>query len=197
MGGGGSFIPWQDHWRWFSDDNAEPVVGDALAAEDTEPTLANNDDNIRLRVRIDEKGGKSGNNQPLTLEYNRGAGWVALGSANEWDYADGQATEGNNVTTLLLTGTNDNGEYHESGTNQDTYTSNSEMEVDVCVVPTGTVQGSTRYEFRVLLDAVVVPLVLFRSHPAVTTAVAAADELVAQCRSIARRIASRLFGRVN
>lgn len=196
--GGKVFTPNQDNWKWFSDDNAEPVGGDALAAENTEPTLANNSDKIRLRLRIDEIGGANGTNLPLTLEHSiNGVDWFSVDAANDFDYADGLGTEGNNVSSFLLTGTNDAGEYHESGTNQDTYSSNTETELDVCIVPTGNVSPTTSYEFRTSLNAVLVPLAGGASYPAVTTAAAAADETIAQARSISRFVFSGVFGRVN
>ena len=196
--GGKTFTPNQDNWQWFSDDNAEPVGGDALAAENTEPTLANNSDKIRLRLRIDETGGAGGNNQELTLEHSiNGVDWFSVDAANDFDYADGLAIEGNNVTTFLLTGTTTAGEYHESGTNQDSYPASSLVELDVCIVPTANVSPTTSYEFRTSLDAVLVPLAGGATYPAVTTAAAAADEEIALARSIWRFVFSGLFRRVN
>lgn len=187
----------QSNWKWFSDDNAEPVGGDALAAENTEPTLPDNTSNIRLRVRIDETAGGGLNNVALTLEYNRSLGWTSFGPSNDFDYADGAATEGNSVTTFLLTGTNDAGEYHESATNLFTWAANTEVEHDVCIVPTGSVSASTSYAFRCLIDGTVVPLASGKSNPAVTTAAAVTDEEIAQARSVSRFVQSRVFGRVN
>ena len=178
------FVPVQRNWKWFEDDNSEPTV--QLAAENTTPTLPDNTSNIRLRIDLSETAGGTANNQTITLEYSTNdADFIAFGAANHWDYADGQATEGNNVTSFKLTGTDTFGIYEEGGGASFTYAVGNELaEWDVCIVPTGNVSGETTYYFRALLQGVEVPLDGGESHPEVLTAEAAAppDEPTAKRR---------------
>jgi hypothetical protein len=194
---GAVYTPLQDHWHFYEDNNAEPVGGDAIGSEDTKGTLPDNTSNVRIRIQIDETGGKKGT-KTYALEYRESGGsWTALGSGNHWDWADGQGTHGNNITTFVLTGSDELGEWFEQAGGIDTIEASVQHEDDFCVVPTGTVTASQDYEFRITHTGTPIPLQSGASYPIVTTAAAAGDDTIAQARSVARFVFSRVFGRVN
>jgi hypothetical protein len=168
---GGTFTPLQRNWKWFDDDAAEPTT--QLADENVKPTLADNNSNIRLRLDITETGNKAKNNILLNLEYSTNdVDFTAFGAANHWDYADGQATEGNTVTSYKLTGPDTAGEYSESAGGSGTYDfiESTSCEFDICIIPTGNVSGDTTYYFRADISGTAVPLDSGETHPQVLTA---------------------------
>jgi len=187
----------QSNWKWFSDSNAEPVGGDALAAENVEPTLPDNTSKIRLRIRIDETAGGSSNTTSSMEHSTDGSTWYSLGPSNDFDYADGLGTQGADTTTYLLTGTNAHGEYQESASNNAPFGPSNATETDFCIVPTGTVSASTSYQFRYSIAGTLVPLASGKSYAVLTTAAAAANEEIEQARSQFRFVFSRVHGRVN
>ena len=65
-----TFTPRQQHWQWFADVAAEPTEPtDQLAAEITKPTGVSLTAKVRLRVCINETGGKVSNNEAMTVYY--------------------------------------------------------------------------------------------------------------------------------
>ena len=156
--GKATFKPIQQNWQFWEDDAAEPTA--SYAAENTTFTMANsNTDILRLRVTINETGGAAANNAQLSVLYSLdNSVFVDLGAANHWEYADGQATEGNAVTGLKLADSDSNGEYHESDSNNANYGIASAVEVDVAFTATGNVTGSTLYYFRANINGTEVPL---------------------------------------
>ena len=144
------FTPNQGNWRFMDDDAAEPTV--ALANENVKPTLANNDDIFRLRVRIYDSGDSNQNNGYWKIQHSTDEStWFDLDSANHFVYANGQATEDNIVTTNKLSDTSGKGPYRES-VGQTTFDISAlgDYEFDFAIVPTGNVSGATTYYFRVL-----------------------------------------------
>ena len=101
------------------------------------------------------------------------------------------------IASYVLTGSDEFGEWYEQAAGTDTINANVQHELDVCVVPTGTVTASQDYEFRVSLTGTPVPLQSGASYPIVTTAAAAANEEIEQARSVSRFVFSRVHGRVN
>ena len=136
-------MPWgvsQENWRWYQDNAPEPTS--ALAAENVRPTLANNTDKIRLRVTVRSILG-GGTLSNLYLEWSQDqVNWFAFGASQHWNYANGQATEGNATTTYKLSDSNDHGKYHESATISETWAMDGIWkEMDWCIVPTAYVEG--------------------------------------------------------
>jgi hypothetical protein len=167
---GAVFTPEQDHWRFYDDSVAEPGDAQALESEDTKPTLPDNTSNVRMRVQIDETGGKKGT-QVTAIEYKESGGsWTALGSANHWDWADGAGVHADNITTFNLTGSDEYGEFYEQSAGSDTIGASIQHEMDICMVPTGTVTTGQDYEFRVLLGGTPAPLASGATYPILTTA---------------------------
>lgn len=155
---GKSFTPIQRNWMWWDDDAAEPTS--YLATENNEPTLADNVSIIRLRLAIEETGDVTSANT-LTVEYDTNSGFTgptALGASNHFDYANGQATEGNTTTTYKLTGPTTHDLYYESGVISCNIAKSTYIELDVAIVPTSNVSASTRYYFRALLGGTAVPI---------------------------------------
>lgn len=157
-----SYIPKQAHWKWFADDGAEPTA--QLAAEDAQPTLANNTDKLRLRFCIQETGGKADNSVTISLQYSTSSAMAspsAFGAATHWNYAAGQGTEGSAVTTFKLaavpTPTTKN-EYCESGTNAVAIGASTINELDICIVPTANVSAGTVYYFGIIGDGTAIAL---------------------------------------
>ena len=173
--GGGSFIPKQQNWHWMKDDAAQPV--DQWANENTTFTMSSNDDILRMRVTIAETGDKGANNVSLKFEYSPGdeASWATPGAANGWDYANGQATEGNTLTTNHCTDTTGKGEYVESSGGALTFdfAASTSYEFDFAVTPGSGVVGNTLYYFRILVNDAEVVLNDGETHPNCTTAAAA------------------------
>ena len=146
-----AFIPTQGNWRWMDDDAAEPTV--ALADENVSPTLGNNNDIFRLRVRIFEVGGDSGQkNGYWKIQHSTNeSDWTDLDVANHFNYANGQAIENGIVTTNKLSDTSGKGPCRESvGVTTFDMGAASDYEFDFAIVPTGNVSGSTLYYFRIL-----------------------------------------------
>ena len=126
---GGSYVPEQRNWRFYENNAAEPSV--ALAALNTKPTLADHTSIIRLRVVLNETGGKKGTNTYKIYVSTTGAfsgEEVELSTSAAFNYANGLATEGDTVTSYLATHDHANadalGEYHESGTGIETHEAN-------------------------------------------------------------------------
>jgi hypothetical protein len=154
------FTPKAGNWRWFSDTNAEPVVGDALAAEDVKPTLANNTDIIRLRLEIVEEGGLAGGNYNFEIKYGTGpAGpFTSMGAGNHWNWANGVGTAGAaNTTYLVADSGTDNGIKYESTSQTDILGASAVYEGDWAIVPTATVNTNTTYYFQITIFLNTVP----------------------------------------
>ena len=170
--GGAVYTPKQQNWHWYSDALAEPTAAQSLANEDVKPTLPDNTSIIRLRVCINETGGKADNNVVISLEYSTNdVDFTAFGSANHWNYANGLGTEGSTVTTQLLSDATTKNEYCESGTNAVAIGASTANELDIAVQPTATVSTNTTYYFRIVGDGTAIPLNTSKTHPQVLTTV--------------------------
>ena len=169
--GGGSFVPLQQNWHWVKDDAAQPTA--EWAAENTTFTMANNSLILRMRITIAETGGKGENNVSLKFEYSTNdADFNTPGPAAAWNYADGQATEGNNLTTNWCTDTAGKGEYVETSGGAGTwdFAASTSYEFDFAITPGSGVAGSTKYYFRILVNDAEVALNGGETHPNCTTA---------------------------
>src|SRR5262249_30179302 len=151
------------------DDAAEPTT--ALAAENTGPALA--DSNIiRLRITVTDLDGQS--SATWALRYSTDdLNWTAFGAANHWNYANGQATNGNATTTFKTSDGNVHGNYHEDGSGSEAITAGTFKEVDFAIQQTANAAAGTLYYFQVLIAGVGVALDTGKSDPRVTTAAAA------------------------
>ena len=181
------FTPEFEHWRFFSNTNAEPVdPDDALEAEDTAPTVALGDV-LRLRGQIHETGNSnSPANATWSIEYEYESGWYATsGGSAHWLPYDGLGSEGSLVAGLLLTNSDTKGEYTETNSNQDTVGKNDWHEFDYCIasVP-GQAVAEYTYNFRIKLDGVVVPVGGGFSAPSVDTAAGGVDVSMAVCTAV-------------
>lgn len=167
--------PVQRDWRFYSD--ATPDSGlSALAAEDTAPELTNryiNNGFFRLRVRLAETGGTAGTNLACTLQYSRDeVTWQSLpaqdtSTGEHFLYADGMATAGGTVDTLLLTSSATAGKYFENSTTTQSIAANATgLEIDFCVKCHWPATGT--WYFRVLYNSAAVPLDSGFTHPQVT-----------------------------
>jgi len=172
--GGAVFTPKQQNWQWWDDDAAEPTS--SKAAENTTVTLSSWQEVCRLRVCINETGGKGANNIAIDLEYSTDdSSFTAFGSGNHWDYYDGKATEGDLVTGNKLSDASTAGEYSESagGSGAFDIVASTQTEFDICIRNTSSATGSQIYYFRVKIDGTEVPLNSGETHPNLTTAAAA------------------------
>jgi hypothetical protein len=167
---GKTFTPRQQNWKWYQDDAAEPTT--QLANENVKPTLAN-DNIIRLRVTTAELGDANGISTTWTLEYSTNdTDFTAFGPSNDWDYANGQATEGNSVAGLKTSDALSNGLYIESATVNYQLGKSDIVEHDFAIQQTANASGNTTYYFRVLIGGTAVPLNSGETHPQVLTAAA-------------------------
>ncbi len=169
--GGAVYTPKQQNWKWFQNDSAESPT--QLANENIKPTLPDNTSIIRLRVCIAETGGKADTNVAIAVQYDTDAGFPSpqsFGAAPQhWNYANGLGTEGNVVANLLLTDTAVKNEFCESGANVVAIGASTTNELDIAVVPTASVSGSTTYYFRVVGDGTAIPLNTGETYPQVLT----------------------------
>lgn len=172
--GGAVFTPKQQNWQWWNNNAAEPTS--SKAAENTTVTLSTWQEVCRLRVCINDTGGKAANNIAIDLEYSTNdSSFTAFGAANHWDYYDGLATEGNTVTGYKLTDPPDTaGEYSESagGSVAWDFPASAVAEFDICIQHTSTATASQIYYFRVKIDGTEVPLNTGEAHPNLTTTTA-------------------------
>ena len=177
--GGGSFVPKQQNWHWVKDDAAQPTA--EWAAEITTFTMSSNSLILRMRVTIIETGGKGENNISLKFEYSTDDNnWNTPGASAAWNYADGQATEGNTLTTNWCTDTAGKGEYVETSGGAGTMdiVASTSYEFDFAVTPGSSVAGSTLYYFRILINDAEVVLNSGETHPNCTTAEVVAGAFV-------------------
>lgn len=167
--GGGSFIPRQQNWKWFQNDAAEPTT--SLAAENTSPVLA--DSNIiRLRVTIAETGGKGASGQSTDILYSSDlVSWFSMSASNDWNYANGQATGGNTVTTNKLSDTSNKQKYHESSTVTETWSASTAYEEDWAIQPTIHAKAGTIYYFFIAIAGVEASPNTGKVRPSLTTAI--------------------------
>jgi hypothetical protein len=168
--GGAVFTPKQQNWRVYAD-GAGPTA--ALANENVKPTLADSGI-IRIRISINETGGKASNNATTILEYSLNqSDWFSLGAAAHWDHADGADADGSLISSRLLSDSGADGEYCESAISNVSYAASAITENDMAIVPTGNVSAETTYYFRTVIAGTAVPLNTSETYPQVLTAVAA------------------------
>ena len=170
--GGGSFVPKQQNWQFWQDNAAEPTS--SYEAENTTFTMSDNGDILRVRVTLAETGGKGANNVSLKFEYSTDdSSFNTPGAANDWNYANGRATEGDSVTTNKLSDTTGKGEYVETAGGAATFdfAASTSYEFDFAITPGSGVSDSTLYYFRFLVNDAEVVLNTGESHPRCTTGV--------------------------
>jgi hypothetical protein len=170
-------IPKSENWRIYCDDAAEPVL--PLAAENTAPILNGATQVIRVRVTL--KGtASSGNTSALKMQYSTDdVNFTDMGSGNHFNWYDGAGTQGNTVTSNLLSDASTKKIYIESN-----YASgvawglNSMNEFDYCIVPTLNASAGTLYYLRCLYSTTPNPgpysytaiaLDTSKTHPQLTT----------------------------
>jgi len=170
--GGATFTPVARNWRFYKDDGAEPTAD--YAAENTTFTLPRNDRKARLRITIADTGGKAGNGLAVTLQYSYDdSTFYNFGPSADWNYADGQATDGNVLTGLKLTDSSAAGEYIETASNAVSFAASTATELDICIAGvSGIVNPSDVYYFRVVIDGATVPLDSGETHPYLSTTTA-------------------------
>lgn len=156
----------QKNWKWFPNDNPEPIA--ALAAENIAPVLADNSSILRLRITIHNSGADL--TTAMGLEYSSdGSNWEAFGPSAEWNYANGLAVEGATVGSNKLSDSDQRRRYHESSTySQDSFKGGAKNnEFDFSITPTATVLPGTTYYFRYLSAST--PIDPVASYPTLAT----------------------------
>jgi hypothetical protein len=170
------FIPNTYAFRWFADNRPEPIAADGLANTDVAPTLATNDNILRLRAMI-YNSGTTGSTAVLTAQYSTdGSTFVAMGSSNHWNYANGQAVDGNTCAgpTFFVYGATF-GKYHESASISETWVVGTRLEFDFALQATATVLGSQLYTFRFLIAGVAITPTVGKANPTLITAATASS----------------------
>ena len=145
-----AYTPRQKSFRWYANNNAEPVSGDALASQDTSYTLTTAGQVLRLRVTF-RNTGTTAVTRYIGIRYSlNDSTYTAMGSGNHWNYYDGLGTHGNAVTTNLLddSGTG-KGEYTENDTNTFAIAASTSYQFDFCIQPTSNALPNTTYYFRI------------------------------------------------
>lgn len=156
-------------WRWFADTAADPSTGDALAAENTKPTLTSAQMQnvvVRLRVLLTETAGDPGAAAALKLQLSGdGTNWSDLvlhGGAGEGEahhqIGDGAATNGNTIAATRLVNANTAGKYHEDQVGTEAIAANeSGQEIDFAVRCHWPIPDHD-YRFRLVWGGTVVAL---------------------------------------
>lgn len=163
-----SFAPKQQNWHIYQDDAAEPTT--QLSNENTLAPAVNNVSIVRVRVTINETGGKAGSGA-VTMEYSTdNTNFTAFGTGNHWNYADGQAANGGTVTTNKCTDTTGKMHYHEDASGSESWVASTSYEMDFAIKPNATAFGNTTYYFRFKIAGTEVPLNTSMSHPQIATA---------------------------
>jgi len=161
-----AFTPKQQNWRWYANNAAEPST--ALADENAAPVVLVGTAIIRLRLTIAETGGTAGSGA-VTLQYSLdGTNFTTLGSAVQWNYANGAATEGNTVTGFLTTDADTYGLYHENGTRSESWTLSTSRELDFAIVPVALPLTLGTVYFRAAIGGTAVPLNSGEAYPTIT-----------------------------
>lgn len=135
------------NWRWYED--TSPTFN-PLAAEQTGPVLADGGMGVPIHLRITYAAAEAFNGV-FGLRVKKSGVAVADLPANGWAYGDGVGTDGAYVGTLLLTGSDGQGRYHENGTGAESGFGgySTKYESDFCVYPVnGSVVPDAEYEFE-------------------------------------------------
>ena len=186
-------LPKQQIWKWFVDDAAEP--SSALAVENATPTLANNTSKIRLRVTL-TNGGSNIVGTAFNLTYSTdNTTFTSLGAGKAWNNADGAGPLGYYVTSFKTSDGAIYGCYHENDSGTESISTNTFVEMDFCIVPTGTVAANTTYYFQLMrAGATVVPLGTGKTHPQVLTAAGGSSSSVSKVLGVARAACAKIAG---
>jgi len=167
-----STVLYQENWKIYQDDAPEPTI--ALAAENTKPTLVNSD-LIRLRTTIKNLALGAGTYETsLQWSTNPAGPWNDMAQEDPtalWDYAEGKASGGDQITGFLTTDGNNLGTYHElSSYPQDEIypVAESYTEMDFAIKPIRATFNTTYY-FRCYCDGQGIDLDTAKSYPSVTT----------------------------
>ncbi len=154
------------NWRWYDDEDAVTPTS-SLAAENTAPGSAYNENEIKLRITVKELAGIAGSNVKFRLQYSTSSDF-STGSVNvaatsscsatsRWCYGEGAGADNGTITSSTLsdadacTGGSGNG----CGTHNETPTStatfdhpkNAATEYEFTIKPSGAEQNTT-YFFR-------------------------------------------------
>lgn len=100
----------QQAWRWY-DDETSLTPSLALAATNTAPSNFPQAGALKLRVLVDEKAGRNGDNTKYKLQWSEFSDFSVVqdvadvdtcGSGSRWCYFDGAGTEGATITDSVL-----------------------------------------------------------------------------------------------
>jgi hypothetical protein len=166
--------PYQYNWRCCKDDAATPTT--FWANENSTGTLIANTEIVRVRIQVHVTSGGGATFTNIRLEYSTDdANWTALGSANAWNWANGQGTNNDAIADLLLTNSTVKNIYCEVGTNDPVQSGAGYVEYDFAIAPTATIATSTTYYFKITTDgygggSADVPLQTGYTHASITTA---------------------------
>ncbi|MBP6881048.1 MAG: hypothetical protein KBC35_00255 [Candidatus Pacebacteria bacterium] len=105
------FEPVVKTWRWYGDEtNLTPTL--PLAGENVAPIEIPNDDNIKLRLTLEEISGAAGNNNKFIVQYSEYAdfsknvftltGTTTCAANSIWCYADGAGVDNQLVPSAVI-----------------------------------------------------------------------------------------------
>gem|GEM_PF-1293641 len=142
----------QSAYRWYDNDVAETPT--ALAAENTAVTRdITNTTRLRVQVQNDQARPWAGEYVGLQYRIGTNGSWVNLGASADWNYADGLATDKNQVANALLTNTNVREHFVESIPSGQILSLNNAQygEWDFCIKPTSNATVGLVYYFRLVV----------------------------------------------
>jgi hypothetical protein len=161
-----SFTPKTKNWRWYDDESSETPTAD-LEDENVAPINIENENEIKLRIAVSETAGHGVTDKKFRLQYSTVSDFsadihdvVEIGDCTAlsvWCYANGVDTDGDIVSTRLLTDTdactgsvgNGCGTHNESGigTNPFTHQPSAIVEYEFTLQSSGS-PPSQIYFFR-------------------------------------------------
>jgi len=152
-----AFVPKSQKWRWYGDESHETPTS-SLSGEDIQPIGVRSLNPVKLRLTVKETMGTGGVNQKFSLQFSTSTDFSNATFVDEigtctsnsvWCFADGVDTDGDAITSFLLSDSGAKGTHNESGTSASTFThtANSAVEYEFTIQSNGA-DPETIYYFR-------------------------------------------------
>ncbi|MCK5212007.1 fibronectin type III domain-containing protein, partial [Candidatus Parcubacteria bacterium] len=125
-----SYTPKSQDWRWFHDqDSLTPLAG--AVATNTAPLTIGVNNNLKLRITINETSGISGENVKLRLQFSTSSDFSEniyyvgeIGSSTAWVYSNGAGNDNEIISTRIHSDATANATHNESGISYSAYDHN-------------------------------------------------------------------------
>ncbi len=122
-----AYTPESQDWRWFHDQDSLTPVSGAAATNSAPLTIGANND-LKLRITINETNGLSGENVKMRLQFSTSFDFSEnvfyvgeIGSGTAWTYADGAGDDNSIIAARIHDDATANATHNESGISYSTY----------------------------------------------------------------------------